>query len=333
MSNLAPIVLFVFRKPKVTERVLNALSKNPLAEQSTLYIYADGPKENASPEALNDIKKVRQIIRKKKWCKEVIIIECDKNKGLANSVITGVTEIVNKHGRVIVMDDDQLPAKGFLKYLNDALNLYEKEERVFQISGYVFPFTNNVPSTYSAHFIPLTASPAWGTWKRAWDKFAPQVKGYEILKTNPDLSYRFDVDGIYPYTQMLFAQMEEKKVDSWAIRWWWTVFKNKGLALSPDKSLTQYLPSGAKATHVKGNDLPFTHHDFDKNYLIKNFPSEIIVNEEYFDRVKDALKKITDYSPKYSFPLSFRLKKIARKIVGNTLYDKARDISKNFYKN
>jgi hypothetical protein len=330
MNNFAPIVLFTYRRPQTAYKTLIALSKNPLAEQSTLYIYADGPKENSSEEVLLDIKKNRQIIRKKKWCKEVVIIERDKNKGLANSVIEGITEVVNKHGKVIVMDEDMFPATGFLKYLNDALFKYEKEERVMQVSGYILPFADRTTPTHSAYFVPYPGSPAWATWKRAWDKFDPQAIGYEKLKTNDDLALKFDVDGLYPYSDMLISQMESSKVDSWAIRWQWTFFINNGLALSPDKSLTQYLTSGDKATHVRGNDLPFTHDDFDRNYFINHFPAQITVNEEFYNRVKSALKRIITYSPKHTPSFLLRIKIIIRKIMGDFIYNKIKIYALNF---
>lgn len=321
MSKPAPIVLFTFRRPEIALKTLTALSKNPLADQSTLYVFSDGPKENATELILSDIKKNREVIRKKRWCKEVIIIEREKNKGLANSVIEGATEVINKHGKAIMMDEDMCPAKGFLQYMNDGLTLYENEDRVMQISGYVYPFVNSVESSNSAYFIPHTGSPSWATWKRAWDKFDPLVKGYEILKTDADLARRFDMDGCYEFTRMMFAQMEKKEVDSYGVRWWWTVFINNGLVLSPDKSLNQYLASGFKATHVNGYELPFTHHDFDKNYFIKNFPSQITVNEEYYTEVKKGLTRIKNYSQNYALPFSVRLKKNMRKMMGDTMYE------------
>jgi hypothetical protein len=107
---------------------------------------------------------------------------------------------------------------------------------------------------------------------------------------------------------MMLNQMLEKKVDSWAIRWWWTVFNNQGLALSPDKSLVQYLPSGNQATHVKGDVLPFTHHDFDKNYFIESYPDKLVVNNSYYENVKEALLRITNFSPQQSPKYSFKNK-------------------------
>ena len=268
------------------------------------------------------------MIRKKKWTKEVIIIESEKNKGLANSVIGGITDVINKHGKAIVLDDDQLVSKGFLKYMNTALALYEKEERVMQISGYVFPFAKPFAKTHSSYFIPVAASTAWATWKRAWDKFDAKAEGYEKLLTDKELSYRFDVDGVFHYTRIMIDQMQKKEVDSWAIRWWWSVFINEGLALSPDKSLAQYIPSGDKATHVTGNDLPFTHDQFDKAYFIEKYPDKVIVDERYFGEIKKAFVRIINFNapPPPKFSAVVFLKAFFRKALGDSLFEKVKTI-------
>src|SRR4051812_15045454 len=106
MSELAPIALFVYNRPEHTRQTLEALSKNDLADQSILYVYADGPRDTATPDQHKAIREVRDLVVSKKWCKDVILYAFDSNRGLANSVINGVTEIVNRHGRVIVLEDD-----------------------------------------------------------------------------------------------------------------------------------------------------------------------------------------------------------------------------------
>src|SRR5438045_2537788 len=116
MTDLAPIVLFVYNRPKHTRQTLEALIKNDLADKSTLFIYADGAKKNASEEQVSRIAEVRKLLREKQWCNQVHIIEAEKNKGLTNSIVEGITSIVNKYGRLIVLEDDIDVSLGFLKY-------------------------------------------------------------------------------------------------------------------------------------------------------------------------------------------------------------------------
>ena len=155
MSNyLAPIVLFVYDRPWHTNQMLDSLAANKLADQSVLYIYSDGPKENSTIEQLKRINDVRELIRERKWCKEVNIVESKKNKGLANSIVDGVTEIVNRYGKIIVLEDDLVLSKGFLKYMNDSLSFYQNNNEVMHISGYMEPVNSNLPETFFLIVLP-----------------------------------------------------------------------------------------------------------------------------------------------------------------------------------
>src|SRR2546423_14535813 len=147
MQTLAPVSLFVYNRPWHLKQTLESLEKNFLSGQSVLYIYSDGPRADATPEQLQKIKEVRSLIRSKKWCKETYIIESETNKGLAKSIIEGVTELVNDFGKEIVLEDDLVLSPGFLKYMNEALTLYESEERVMHVSGYIFETSLKLPET------------------------------------------------------------------------------------------------------------------------------------------------------------------------------------------
>ena len=138
---LAPIIVFAYNRPYHLRQTLEALSENDLSDQSNLIIFCDGPKNNASPEQLEAIKEVRSIAHAKKWCKKVIVEESEYNKGLADSIVNGVSSVVEEYGRVIVLEDDIVTSRGFLKYMNDALELYEHDDQVMHISGYMYPLS------------------------------------------------------------------------------------------------------------------------------------------------------------------------------------------------
>lgn len=290
ISDLAPIILFVYNRPEHTLQTLLSLQSCQLANQSILYIFSDGPKESMDTNSINSIYEVRKIIRSNVWCKEVIIIESETNKGLADSIINGVTEVINKHGKAIILEDDLITSKGFLRYMNNALNHYENEEKVMQISGHCFP-SNNIPKNNSSFFIPVTTSWGWGTWKRAWGKFDKEATGYKILKTDRELEKEFNINNTCPFSQMLFDQMDFNKIDSWAIRWWWSVFKEKGYILYPDNSLIKNIGFGKGGTHTKNED-PFSQNKFDYDYFIHEYPTKITINKNNFKEIKISLAKV-----------------------------------------
>jgi len=307
LTALAPIVLFVYNRPWHTLQTLEALSQNAEAKESDLYIYADGPKESASAEDLQKIQETRTIIRQKQWCRNVYFVESDFNKGLADSVITGTTEIVNKYESVITLEDDVIVSQYFLAYMNKGLEKYRDADSVYMVAGYIFP-VKKIKQKHSSFFLPLTSTQAWGTWKRAWDHFDPLAGGFEVLKTNQELRSRFNLDNSFDYSSMLMQQMETNSISSWAIRWWWTVFKKNGIVLYPDKSLVKNIGwdnSGSHSGHIN----PFEHTKWDCNYSIDIFPNSIDNNCVNFKYLKVYLANINNTQKNNLFNLIGFLKK------------------------
>jgi hypothetical protein len=313
-KNLAPIVLFVYNRPLLTKTALEHLMANELAADSTLYIYADGPKENASLEQINNIEETRKIIKQKQWCGKVHIVENNKNKGLAQSVITGVTRIVEEYGTVIVLEDDLLISPTFLRFMNDALERYKDEEKVFQISGFNFPI-KQFQNPDSFFFMPLISSWGWATWHRAWQQFDAQAKGYEALKTDKLLRHQFDLNSAYPYSEMLISQMEHKNIDSWAIRWFWTLFRNNKLTLFPETTFVSNIGYGENATHTKFASKQHSAQHINAKFSSKNFPEIIEIDLKKWKRVRNYLASCD--KTKLRFSLQKKLASIFYKVSPN----------------
>jgi hypothetical protein len=228
-NNLAPIVLFVYNRPVHTQQCLQSLCENDLANQSELFIYADGPKEGASVEQLQKIIDVKKLIKEKKWCRKVHIYERDNNMGLANSIIEGVTDVVNKFGKVIVIEDDLILSKGFLKYMNEGLATYSDRDNVYSINAYMPSIDNG--GIAETVLLPLTSSWGWATWKNKWDVFDYEMKQKNNILENKFLQSRFNL-GDYNYVGML-----NHGNNSWSIRWYYSVFKRNGLCVFPTQTL------------------------------------------------------------------------------------------------
>ena len=234
---LAPIVLFCYRRLDCLKQTVEALQKNKEAKESLLFIFSDGFKNE---EDKLGVEEVRRYIKTINGFKKVEIIESPKNKGLANSIIDGVTRIVNEYGKIIVVEDDILTSPYFLKYMNDALDMYEKDENVGCISGYVYPIKKNKNQTF---FIKGSHCWGWATWKRAWDIF--ESDGQKLLDEvqNKHLKKEFDFDYSYLYSKMLKDQIEGRN-NSWYVRWYASCFLNNKLCLYPGKSFVQNIGFG-----------------------------------------------------------------------------------------
>ncbi|MEZ5003168.1 MAG: hypothetical protein R2730_09015 [Chitinophagales bacterium] len=253
MKTLAPIILFVYNRPWHTEQTLLALSKNKLAKESTLYIYADGAQENTKEVDIQKIEKVRALIKSKQWCKEVNIVERTKNWGLAENIVDGVTKLVKEYGKIIVLEDDIVTSNNFLKYMNDALLHFKGTKQVMNIGGF-WPETNPINSDF---FLIQYVNPwGWATWSDRWALFNKD-SSYLIneIKSKNQIK-KFNVDGTSDYAQFLIKNCEGEK-KTWATNWYATVFTNNGLSLYPSKSMVRNIGfdgSGEHYTKVKKNE-------------------------------------------------------------------------------
>ncbi len=267
----APIALFVYNRPWHTGQAVDSLLSNPGAAQSPLYIFSDAPRDIAASQS---VATVRSYIRSIAGFKTVTIIERETNFGLARSIIDGVTRLCEEYGRVIVMEDDLVTSPHFLSYMNDALARYENEDRVMQIAGYMFPMQLDIHE--DALLLPFISSWGWATWHRAWRHFDVEAKGYKKLVKKRTLRKQFDLDGHYGYFKMLRAQ-QQGKADSWAVRWYLSVFLRNGLALYPKKTLVRNL--GFDGSGVNCAVSYINESQLDINFQALTTPQHIEVSE------------------------------------------------------
>lgn len=248
MNTYAPILLFVYNRPEHVRRNIQALLKNELAAESELFIYSDAAKDETSQAA---VKEVRAFIRSIQGFKKITITERAENWGLARSIIDGVTTLINRYGRVIVLEDDLVVAPHFLQFMNDALETYRDEERVGHIQACDFTHDPSLPDTF---LIKWTGSWGWGTWDRAWKHFNADGKALLTELESRKLTYTFDFNGKYGYTRMLRRQIEGKN-NSWAIRWNASLFLKDILSLNVGKSLVQNEGFDGSGTNCGGGGL------------------------------------------------------------------------------
>ncbi|MGQ3685110.1 MAG: glycosyltransferase [Candidatus Loosdrechtia sp.] len=238
----APIVLFVYNRPWHIQQTIEALQKNELAETSEFFIFSDGPKFENDRKKVSDVREYCKTIT---GFKSITLIEREQNLGLAQSIITGVTEIINKYDKIIVLEDDMITSPYFLKFMNEALEFYRNEEKVICIHGYMYPIKNKLPETF---FLRGADCWGWATWKRGWDMFEPDGQKLlnEIKKRR--LQKIFDINGAYPYTKMLVNQIHGRN-NSWATLWRASAFLKEKLTLHPGISLIYNIGNDNSGTH------------------------------------------------------------------------------------
>lgn len=229
----APIALFVFNRLNHTTRTIAALKLNTLARESRLFIYCDGASNDSEFER---VLRVRELVHATDGFRSVTVIERDHNLGLAASVISGVSQLCDAFGRVIVVEDDLVTSREFLRFMNQGLELYKDDERVASIHGYTYPIAGeDLPESY---FLRGADCWGWATWARAWRHFEPD--GTKLLRGLQEarLERRFNYDGYASYTRMLRNQTLQRN-QSWAIRWHASAFLRDMVTLYPRENLVE----------------------------------------------------------------------------------------------
>ena len=249
MKELAPIVVFVYNKLEETTKMMEALMNNTLAKESELFVFSDGPK---SADGKNAVEEVRTYIHSNRIVeafRTVTIAEAEQNKGLAESVITGVTQIMNRFGKVIVVEDDLVTSPCFLDYMNKALQYYESDESIWSVTGFSYgmPMPNGYGHDVFIH--GRVSSYGWGTWKDRWDTVDWEVKTYPKFKHNFFERFQMGRWGSN-LPEMLDAQMLSD-IDSWAIRWCYSAIKQKKMTVYPVVSKIRIVDNSGNAHHGK----------------------------------------------------------------------------------
>jgi len=223
---------------------LDGLKKNYEAQFTPLIVYSDAPRCKKDKDL---VKKVRNILDNLEGFYSIKIVKRKTNLGLSQSIISGVSEMLEEHKSIIVLEDDIIPSPFFLKYMIEALNYYSDIDRVGSIHAYSYPCSKPLPETF---FLRGADCWGWATWRTSWNLLEKNGKVLleKIRKSN--LSHQFDLDGAYPFTQMLRDQISGRN-DSWAIRWHASMFLANKLCLYPGKSLVKNIGCDGSGTNCK----------------------------------------------------------------------------------
>ena len=296
MCNLAPVALFVYNRLWHTKKTIDALLANDLSAKSDLFIFSDAAKDK---ESYDSVKQVRQYLTTITGFNTVTITKRDYNFGLANSIIDGVTRIVDRYGKIIVLEDDLVTSTYFLRYMNDALAMYANDLNIASIHGYIY----NIPNLPQTFFIRGADCWGWATWKRAWNFFEKdgqllldQLKKQKLLK-------KFDFDATAGFKKMLQNQIAGKN-NSWAVRWHASAFIQNMLTLYPGVSFVNNI----------GNDNTGTHCDKTDIYSVALVKEYSKINKISTREHQQAWKKMKNFynslRPSLLQSLRFRIKKL-----------------------
>lgn len=252
--NITPIIVFAYNRADHLSKTLTWLGQNELADQSVLYLFCDGAKPNSTEEQKEKVINARAVAHELAIVptfKEVHIIERDENYGLGKSVISGVTEIINKYGRAIVLEDDLETSPYFLSYMNQCLEHYDARKSVFSISGLSRPHPERFyPADYPYDvYVSLTHHPTgWATWADRWNQVDWNVDLLDVVKKDPQMIKAFRRAEYGQYDELL--RLKDQQINLWAARFAFAHFVNHAVSICPIVSYINHIGWDAEATNA-----------------------------------------------------------------------------------
>lgn len=280
----SPIVIFAYNRPRRFKELVNSLKQNIDYANHEIFVFIDGPKKEEDKTKIKEVKEIAQTLTNK-------IITSEKNRGLAASIITGVSEVVNKYGEVIVLEDDLILHPNFLNFMEEGLRVFREDKRIISICGFGLKIQKPRNYNHEIYLAKRSSSWGWATWKDRWNHIDWEVKDFENLKSSSKLRSQFNEGGSDLYG-MLKDYMEGKN-NSWAIRFCYHQFKNRLYSVHPFQSLIKNKGYGEDASNCRQK-----YSRFKTNPLGKN--EKIIVNGTQINPDKRIEKRLRNY---HSIPI------------------------------
>ena len=284
----APIIIFAYNRADHFIQVYNALSACKEAKDSDLFIFSDGAKNEAGKEKVNEVRTAVAAIKDSGDFKSVTVAESPVNKGLAASIIAGVTEVINKYGKAIVVEDDCKVSPFFLSFMNNALDCYENNKKIGSIAGYT-PMID-LPEDYKKDVFAAyrSCSWTWATWKDRWDGVDWELKYIKEFYKSPKLIHRLNSNGSDRF--MRLYRQTKGNGSSWSVRFGAHLVKNNLITVYPRFSYNSNIGCDESGVHSKSEDNEKMRVD-----LSKTIEAPVLTDVEIDSRIQKIMKKHYSY--------------------------------------
>lgn len=279
----APIVIFVYNRDKHTRRLLESLLLCRYESQPLVYVFSDGPRSEGER---SQVEQVRNVLAEFSSRLPMKLIISQTNKGLAESVISGVSQVLQMHKTAIVLEDDLVVAPDFLKFMNWGLEVFESNQRIFSVSGFTFPsqyFPLPAKYTHNVLLSPRCASWSWATWRDRWQMVDWSMSYYSKFRDSPSRVEQFNAGGS-DLSQLLELQVKQK-IDSWAIRFCFAHYQNSAYCVHPRTTLVHNLGLDGSGTHSRP-ERRFEHNDQFNRWSPSDEDRNVEPNQDIVEQVR-----------------------------------------------
>ncbi len=259
---LAPVIMFVYNRADHFSATYKALAACKEAKDSELFIFSDGAKNSEGKASVEEVRAAVKAVLNSGDFKKTTLIESENNKGLAASVISGVTQVINRYGRVIVIEDDCVASPHLLSYLNAALKKYESNKKIGSISGYSPDL--KLPANYNedVYLANRSCSCTWATWADRWQGIDWELTDMKAFYSSPSLIKKLNSNGSDRFIR-LYRQTKGNGT-SWSVRFGAHLVKNSQATVYPRYSYIANIGCDKSGVHSTDEDAEKMRVDLSK---------------------------------------------------------------------
>jgi GT2 family glycosyltransferase len=282
MEDKPPIALFCYNRPKHLVSTISSLQSCEDSDSYNLHIFSDGPKDIHDRK---NVEQVREIIRQIVGFKSVKVYESERNRGLADSVIDGVSTVLRDSHSVIVVEDDLVFDRFFLKFMTDALIEHEEDPSIFSVSGFSPIDASDIAFPYETYLSPRIHSWGWGIWAPQWEKI-----DWDLTKLNDFFRDKSKVEHFVsggPDLVPMVIRYLNREIDSWAIRMALAASNLNAYCVYPTRSLVDNHGLDGSGTNCGAQDNSPADTHFN-NVEVKRFVKGNNLNPDILNRFWNA---------------------------------------------
>ncbi|MET1412990.1 glycosyltransferase [Roseibium sp. HPY-6] len=299
-NELAPVALFAFNRPDHTRKTLDAIAKNHLAGNTDLFVFVDGPRTEKDVAPVQEVCAIADAVA---GFKSVTIVRQDANIGLAASIVQGITKVLEEHDRIVVLEDDIVTSPAFLNYMNGSLSHFQDEKKVWHVCGYNEPMRSKAFT--KTHFSRLMNCWGWATWRDRWQHFEKNPEKL-LREFTPDMINRFDLEIGEKFWFQVLANADGR-MNTWAIFWYATIFKQDGLCLNPNVSYVRNIGFDGSGEHCSVDEIRNKARKLNQELNIE-YPDSLAEDPSAFEALQEF------YRLKKRGP--GKIEKIKKKVLG-----------------
>ncbi|QIA08523.1 glycosyltransferase family 2 protein [Draconibacterium halophilum] len=279
-----PILITVYNREKHFKKCIESLKKCEGADKSPLYIAVDAPSKEIDVEPNRQIKEYAKAL---KGFKKIEIFERTENKGPRNNAETARQDIFSIYDNLIVSEDDNVFAPGFLSFINKGLDVYKDRHDIFSINGYSLPI--NIPKNYYNDIYIWKGFSGWGygIWKDKYNAVSFEIADIrKFIKNCSNIKNANKIAAHYVPNMINAVNKQQIHGDTFIVK---HLIENNMYSVFPSYSLVRNIGNDGSGVNC-GIDVVYKNQRVNNNFKLLPLKKDIKPNQKILDSISKFYK-------------------------------------------